>query len=320
MFRFRPRCFTFRAVHILILAGVVCAFAPLRADLIYFRNSKYAKGKVIERSPSHVYFRTEDGLQIEIPVKMIRKIIVLDEKEEQRLALAAAREKELREKEAERRRAAMRAEDEIRRAREDAERRIALARERAEMAEMRRRVDRLVAEKLDRAWKLRAGAAKRSAVLPGWGQHYMNRPGAGWAFNLAIALTALYTFGAYRDLQAAERDFARIGPPALLANLPEPDGFTPSPAGPVLASVYLDEKEAVAGRELQRVNLGLLLMLMTWGWNLYDVLNAEAPARIESDTALMQGLRFSFSSGFRRSSDTSMEKERRFSVQTGFRF
>lgn len=269
-----PR-FQARAIVILLL---ICP-GFLLADTVLLRNGQRIEGKIVGQSRTTVRIATAGGTR-SIPKDKVRRIVYggndkakeeqerkRKEREERLQKLREKRQKELEEKQ--------KADEEARKNEEERE-----ALEAARRAER----ERLALEAAASEEVTLTGAVVRSALLPGLGQLYQGRTGAGAAY-----LSAFFLLGAGTGAAIAHHEHTRSG---YLAAAEEALIYTPfffdlvAPVSPINSStlsrhdfttfgLYHQSRVAAARAEMveagQVADMARTALLAFYLWNLTDV-------------------------------------------------
>lgn len=272
-----------RTTFAVALAFFLFFTASLQADTVFLKNGRQVEGKIIGQTRTAVTLRTSAGQVQTIQKADIRRIAYGPTQSDEE----AAKEQERRDRL--RRDQALSAEN--RRLMEEEWRRI--DGERKKLEEERSRIDeewarlergrgdstrRPVASRTPTQGDKLLAALMRSAVLPGWGQHYQGRTSVGYIYGgaflalggLAIGTEAQYynrreqyAAGANQFLFTSPVSLSYLGVPITDLNAFQANGF--------LQSQNVSDARSKMETASRRANLARTMLITLYAWNLVDV-------------------------------------------------
>lgn len=273
----------FRFKTIACLAFVLFFATALQADTVFLKNGQEVEGKIIGQTRTTVTLRTTAGQVRTIQKEQIRRIAYGPTQSDDE----AAKEQERRDRL--RRDQALSAEN--RRLMEEEWRRIDA--ERKKLEEERSRIDEewarlergrgdsgrrpAVAGTPTQRDKLIA-ALMRSAVLPGWGQHYQGRTSIGYIYGgaflalggLAIGTEAQY-YNRREQYAAGANQFLFTSPVSLsFLGVPITDLIAFQVNGYLQAQSVSDARTKMESAS-RRANFARTMLVALYAWNLVDV-------------------------------------------------
>lgn len=279
--------------RLVVWAVVASLPGSLAAETVFLRNGQYVVGEILAQSRESITLGTSAGVKT-IPKVKIRRILYTttspDDKQklEERARAAAKRREQERLAREKAHREALAAEALRRQKAQEAAREEA-ARQAAAEAKRKKANSGLLSDR-SRA------ALWRSALLPGWGQHYQERTQASYIFGGIAGGSAFLTWYFYRDYTPKRSSYESTSTSSLVLSLAAPDSI----AGPVAALAYSRVAEARNQMETSgsRSNLFLTAFILTWAANLGDVILFEsrggAAVYVSPGQSMQLGLRIQF--------------------------
>ena len=246
-----------------VAVALLCAFTGTHADIVFFKNGQYVKGKILQQNDTEIRIEAGSGVQT-IPRSSVLRVEVQSEEQVAREKTAIKQaETDRVEKDASERRDR---EEQQRKERAEAE---AQARE-ARKAEERKAEERRIAQ-LERKGEgsgtgnseIPPGGTRgvHSLLIPGWGQRDRGDRILAPAYLGGAAFLFLRFWQSRTELGRAQTAYSDPVVPGLLSV---------TPGGAVLNVVYFSQLRDDLFRAQRNTILSFQLLGLFWAWNVFD--------------------------------------------------
>lgn len=244
-----------------ILALALGSAAPIFGETLYLKDGRVIEGKVVAQSPTTVSISAGGKVQLFNKTQIIRISYFSVDEENKRLARLA---------EEERRRRDLAERQELSRVRyeflaqQGRARAIRLSHIREQVAQGRMEKPDEPISFWDFAW--------RSAVLPGWGHFYLQKPGFGFFYAGITAGAVINYLQARGPALSADRDNEKQARTTLaLVLLASQNSAIPRELKTVYVIDQNRKKDAELGARVQRYNYALFLLGAVYGTQLAHI-------------------------------------------------